>query len=122
MGQVNLLLDYFESEEEARAAEKVVTVFHGKILLDQALGRRKMVLLGIYMLCNKKKAPCIRQDEAKEFLSRELGIDGKDVSKGIYDAIREKGWLTENKDEICLTKRGIDTVKQIIYSGGEKEE
>ena len=121
MVESGLLVEYFENEEEARAAGRVVTVFHGRILIDHSLGRRRMVLLGIYMLCNKRRSPCVGQEEAREFLTKELGIDGKEVSKGIYDAVREKGWLTENGDVICFTKKGIDAVKQIIY-GEEKEE
>lgn len=116
-----LLKEYFPEDDE-EDVKRHITVFHGKILINQALGRGDVASLVVYMLSNKHGNPSVNYDEARD-LFVESGRKSENFAKGVYDAskCKEPLLVKEGGKNLSLTYDGLMRVKALLASKDEKK-
>jgi len=111
---------YFPSET-VKAAERLVKIFHGKILISDELSRRDALLLAIYMLSNKKGSPTVPREDVEKFYT-EAGRDVRDkkhtteFSKALYDLAKaaKRPLVKRRGDNLSLTSAGLSRVGGLL--------
>lgn len=121
MNNSEILKEYFPEDNE-EDVKRLVTMFHGKLLITQSLGRGDVVTLIVYMLSNKHGSPNINYDEARD-LFVESGRKSENFAKGVYDATKCKKPLLvkEGGKNLSLTYNGLMRVKTLLASKDEKK-
>jgi hypothetical protein len=110
-------LDSYFDSDEIGAAEQLVQIFHGRLLLNNELGRANQTLIGVYMFSNSKKESQVGKAEVKQFVTNDLGVAPETYSKGLYD-LKESGMVSEIGSGIAITFKGLSEVRKLLAKTG----
>ncbi len=116
------LAEYFPTDE-VESAKKLITEFHGKLLVNKEPGANNLALLIVYMLSNKNKANAVSDKESAVFFETCGCGSSVDYSKAIYElSKRAKTPLVLKKDDtISMTFAGLSKVKSILAGTRDKQ-
>lgn len=115
------LRKYFQ-ESEVEQAKRLVTFFHGQLLVDSKLSDTDTILPITYMRSNEAATNKVSLDAVRD-LYVQVGRDAQSFSKALYELAKRKKKASLVKDEdgnLSLTFTGLSKIKGIIQSKKEQ--
>lgn len=115
--KLKILAKYFEDENEARNALRLMDVFHGKIIVDKTvLGADNILLLSIYMLCNEHNKPSVNKNEVQSLFHKLNESEDRKSPNEYFNFYvrRNKKLISKKNDDMSLTLLGLKKVKELL--------
>ena len=112
------LTKYFQ-ETELEKAKKIITEFHGKLLLDPKISNPNAVMIFLYMQSNESKSAMVDKSKV-ETLFINMGKTKIDFSKTIYDLSSKRkrkdaqNFIDVEKEKMGLNFAGLKKIKELL--------